>query len=147
MTLPLNGIKLGFFCVKICLAWFFSEMLAVPLLIKDGKLLVADYIGHHCFLPGGHVELGESVEQGLIREWEEELGTTCSIEKFLGVIENHWKTEDTLHYEIAHVFKVTSDSLEVDKTPASKESHLAFHWITPREDNLKRYKVMPDVAV
>lgn len=116
-------------------------------LIKDGKLLVAHYKGHHCFLPGGHIELGESVQHALIREWEEEIGTPCSIEKFLGVIENQWKDENTQHYEINHVFKVNSDTLEVETNPTSKESHLEFYWIVPDKENLRRHKVMPDTAV
>jgi 8-oxo-dGTP diphosphatase len=117
------------------------------ILIKDGKLLVAHYKGHHCFLPGGHIELGESVENALRREWEEELGATCSIEKFLGVIENQWRDGDTLHYEINHVFKVNSDQLKVETPPRSRESHLEFYWIVPTEENLKSYKVMPDSAI
>ncbi|HDX9588024.1 TPA: NUDIX domain-containing protein [Bacillus pseudomycoides] len=117
------------------------------ILIKDGKLLVAHYKGHHCFLPGGHIELGESVENALRREWEEEIGASCSIEKFLGVIENQWRDGDTLHYEINHVFKVNSDQLKVETPPKSRESHLEFYWIVPTEENLKSYKVMPDSAI
>ncbi|WP_144551803.1 NUDIX domain-containing protein [Bacillus mycoides] len=116
-------------------------------LIKDGKLLIAHFKGHHSFLPGGHIELGESAEKALLREWEEEMGIVCSIEKFLGVIENHWKDGDTLHYEINHVFKVESDKLKIKTPPKSRESHLDFYWIIPSEDNLKRYNVMPDTAV
>ena len=52
-------------------------------MIKDKKLLVAEYIGHYYFLPGGHVEVGESAESALIRELQEELGVNCSIKQFL----------------------------------------------------------------
>ncbi|MBM7362344.1 hypothetical protein JOC93_000968 [Priestia taiwanensis] len=33
------------------------------------------------------------MEDALIREWEEELASSCLVEKFLGVIENQWTTE------------------------------------------------------
>ena len=62
-------------------------------MIKDEKLLVAEYIGYHYFLPGGHVEVGESAENALIRELREELGVNCSIKQFLGVIERKLSDE------------------------------------------------------
>ncbi|WP_242223346.1 NUDIX domain-containing protein [Bacillus cereus group sp. BfR-BA-01380] len=57
---------------------------------------------------------GESVENALKREWEEEIGADYSIEKFLGVIENQWRDGDTLHYEINHVFQVNSPGFLLD---------------------------------
>ncbi|WP_242277266.1 NUDIX domain-containing protein [Bacillus cereus group sp. BfR-BA-01446] len=114
-------------------------------LIKDGKLLIAHFKGHHSFLPRGHIELGEAAEKALLREWEEEIGLACSIEKFLGVVKINGKME--IHYEINHIFKVQSNKLTPETPPGSRESHLEFYWITPSEKNLKRYNVMPDTAV
>lgn len=116
------------------------------IIIKDEKLLIANYIGHHYFLPGGHVELGESAEKALIRELKEELGIDCIVKRFLGVIENQWEDE-TLHYEINHVFEFDSSDLSSYLSPTSKESHLTFRWITPNEENLTTYKIMPDPSV
>ncbi|MEY8350763.1 DNA mismatch repair protein MutT [Bacillus cereus] len=93
------------------------------------------------------MELGESVQHALIQEWEEEIGTPCSIEKSLGVIENQWKDENTQHYEINHVFNLNSDILEVETNPTSKESHLKFYRIVPDKENLRIHKVMPDTVV
>lgn len=92
-------------------------------MIKDEKLLVAEYIGHHYFLPGGHVEIGESAENALKRELREELGVNCSIQQFLGVIENQWQDKEVLHHEINHIFEVESQDLHTDLTPKSSESH------------------------
>ncbi|WP_212935750.1 NUDIX domain-containing protein [Bacillus hominis] len=117
------------------------------IMIKDEKLLVAEYIGHHYFLPGGHVETGESAENALIRELREELGVTCSIKQFLGVIENQWKTKETLHHEINHIFEIDSNELKSDFTPISKESHLAFHWIDFNKENINSYTIMPTPSV
>ncbi|PEB52208.1 DNA mismatch repair protein MutT [Bacillus pseudomycoides] len=117
------------------------------IIIKNEKLLIANYIGHHYFLPGGHVELGESAEKALIRELKEEIGLNCIVKRFLGVIENKWEDSDTLHYEINHVFELDSNDLHVNLTPNSKESHLAFHWIIPNEENLTTYKIMPNPSV
>ncbi|PGO23425.1 DNA mismatch repair protein MutT [Bacillus cereus] len=117
------------------------------IMIKDEKLLVAEYIGHHYFLPGGHVEIGESAENALIRELREELGVTCSIKQFLGVIENQWQAKETLHHEINHIFEIDSNELKSDFTPISKESHLAFHWIDFNKENINSYTIMPTPSV
>ncbi|WP_088291844.1 NUDIX domain-containing protein [Bacillus mycoides] len=117
------------------------------IMIQDEKLLVAEYIGHHYFLPGGHVEIGESAENALIRELREELGVTCSIKQFLGVIENQWQAKETLHHEINHIFEIDSNELKSDFTPISKESHLAFHWIDFNNENINSYTIMPTPSV
>jgi len=117
------------------------------IIIKDNKLLIANYKGHHSFLPGGHVELGESAECALIRELKEEIGIDCEIKRFLGVIENQWQDSEILHYEINHVFEVDSNELHSDIAPISKESHLDFSWIIPNNKNLIAYKIMPDPSV
>ncbi|EOP88383.1 NUDIX domain-containing protein [Bacillus thuringiensis] len=112
-------------------------------MIKDKKLLVAEYIGHHYFLPGGHVEIGESAENALIRELREELGVNCSIQQFLGVIENQWQDKEVLHHEINHIFEVESQDLHTDLPPKSSESHLAFQWIDCNKEALNHYEIMP----
>ncbi|MGG0648853.1 NUDIX domain-containing protein [Bacillus mycoides] len=117
------------------------------IMIKDEKLLVTEYIGHHYFLPGGHVEIGESAENALIRELREELGVTCSIKQFLGVIENQWQAKETLHHEINHIFEIDSNELKSDFTPISKEYHLAFHWIDFNKENINSYTIMPTPSV
>lgn len=117
------------------------------IIIKDNKLLLANYKGHHSFLPGGQVELGEPAEYALIRELKEEIDIDCEVKQFLGVIENEWQDSETLHYEINHVFEVYNKDLHSDITPISKESHSNFHWIIPNNENLITYKIMPEPSV
>ncbi|MBO1625515.1 NUDIX domain-containing protein [Bacillus arachidis] len=117
------------------------------IIIKDNKLLIANYKRHHSFLPSGHVELGEPAECALIRELKEEIGIDCEIKRFLRVIENQWQDSEILHYEINHVFEVDSNDLHSDIEPISKESHLDFHWIIPNNENFIIYKIMPEPSV
>ncbi len=59
------------------------------IVINDNKILLVDMdnSGFLC-LPGGYVELGETTEQAVCREMEEELGYKLEIVKYLGVVEN-----------------------------------------------------------
>lgn len=61
-------------------------------LIRDGDrvLLVqraAPPLQGHWGLPGGRVELGETVEQALVREVREETGLHVAVERYLGYID------------------------------------------------------------
>ena len=79
---------------------------------KDGKVLVAHAIGHrNTFLPGGHVEFGESAKDALVREIDEELGITCTVGKFLGLVEHKWMNKGVLHCEVNQLFEVHSEKL------------------------------------
>lgn len=60
--------------------------------IKDNKVLLARVRGYsNTFLPGGHIEFGESAKDALKREIEEELGVSCAVGSFLGVVEHKWR--------------------------------------------------------
>lgn len=61
------------------------------LIIKNNKLLLVDMddSGFLC-LPGGYVELGETTEEAVKRELNEEIRQDVRIEKYLGVVENYF---------------------------------------------------------
>ena len=69
------------------------------------------------FLPGGHVEFGESAKDALVREIDEELGITCTVGKFLGLVEHKWMNKGVLNCEINQVFEVHSKKLHTDDKP------------------------------
>ncbi|WP_223308689.1 NUDIX domain-containing protein [Bacillus thuringiensis] len=78
------------------------------------------------FLPGGHIEFGESAKDALIREIQEELGIKCTVNNFLGLVEHKWEKNGELHCEVNQVFAVNSHELQ--NNLKSSESHLKFFW-------------------
>lgn len=95
----------------------------------DNKILLAQAKGYaNTFLPGGHIEFGESAKDALKREVEEELGINCTVGRFLGVVEHKWEKNGVLHCEVNQVFEVTSSELHSNTHPKSIESHLDFFW-------------------
>jgi 8-oxo-dGTP diphosphatase len=103
--------------------------LARASIVKENKVLVAHAIGNkNTFLPGGHIEFGESAKDALIRELEEELGVSCVVRDFLGLVEHKWLNKGILNCEINQVFKIQSNELQISANPKSMESHIEFFW-------------------
>lgn len=117
--------------------------LARGIFVKEGRVLIAHAIGHNnTFLPGGHIEFGESAKDALIREIKEEIGVNCVLGKFLGIVEHKWERQGVLHCELNQLFEVDSDEIDVDRNPKSMESHIEFYWCNPNEldhHNLQPY--------
>lgn len=83
------------------------------------------------FLPGGHIDHGESAEVSLLRELKEETGVDCTIGRFLGCLE--YKFEPG-HSSICHnheynlIFEASSSELNFNKTVNSLEPHIELMW-------------------
>ena len=100
------------------------------LIYRDGKVLVAhEKNSNHTSLPGGHVEIGESVVTALQREIMEECGRDCEVREYLGAVENAWVENGVNQWEITHFFCVTIPDLEDNYAVNSAEDRLEFLWI------------------
>lgn len=78
--------------------WLFStdeyicELRTVVVLVKENKILVQkDRNGNEYALPGGHVKIGETLENGLIREITEEIGVKIKCNRLLWSEECFWE--------------------------------------------------------
>lgn len=99
------------------------------ILLNDGKVLLAKAKGHrNTFLPGGHIELGESAKDALEREIVEELGIACEVGSFVGIVEHKWEKNEVVNYEVNQLFEVNSSELKEVQTLKPMEEHIEFFW-------------------
>lgn len=106
---------------------------------KGDKLLLAYFKeGDYYFLPGGHVEPGESMLATLKREFTEEMGVTVEPLELITVFEHTWLNGGELQHEINFIFLV---KILTNRDVKSREDHLEFKWI-PVED-IARIKFLP----
>ena len=102
------------------------ETIARGVCIKDGKILLCRAKGGATtYLPGGHIEFGETGRQALVREVKEELGLDAQTGKFLGVVENTFMQHGKPHAEINLVYELILPS---DAEIAAREDWIAFEW-------------------
>ena len=99
------------------------EVVARAFIIKRGKILLCRIKGERWFfLPGGHVDFGETVEEALSREIQEELGNSIRIRSFIGVVENAYRENGIDHHEINLIFH-TDILRPINRT---RENHIEF---------------------
>ena len=83
------------------------ETIARGVCVVDGKILLCRAKGGTTtYLPGGHIEFGETGRQALVREIKEELGLESSTGAFLGVVENSFIQHGKPHAEINLVYQL-----------------------------------------
>lgn len=101
------------------------ETVARGVVVQDGKILLCHAKGgSSSYLPGGHIEFGETARAALVREIKEELGADAQAGDFLGVVENSFVQDGKRHAEINLVYRAT-----VEGFPAtSQEDWITFSW-------------------
>ena len=122
------------------------HILARAVIRRGDTVLLARAKGQtNTFLPGGHLETGESLKACLARELKEELGLEVSVGKYLGVVEHTWGDEMKAQYELNHLFETSLPTLISESgTVPSRETHLAFFAFFWAEiDTLARHHLEP----
>ena len=107
------------------------EFIARGALVRDGQVLLCQSVKHEYFyLPGGHVEFGESAAAAAEREIYEELGVKVRAGALALVSEGAFSAKRK-HHEINLVFHVEHPSpwpKSLNK-PKSQEPQIAFRWV------------------
>jgi len=105
------------------------ETIARGVCVKDGRILLCRAKGgSSTYLPGGHIEFGETGRQALAREVKEELGVDSSVGAFLGVVENSFMQHGKPHSEINLVYELALGGDGGAPEPESMESWIEFEW-------------------
>ena len=101
------------------------ETIARGVCVRNGKVLLCRAKGgESTYLPGGHIEFGETGRQALMREVREELGIESKTGAFLGTVENFFLQHGKPHAEINLVYALEIDVAEVK----SQENWIEFEW-------------------
>ena len=111
------------------------HVLSRAVILDQGSILLCrtnDLPTNFYFLPGGHVEHGESVETSLLRELTEETGAHCYIKRFLGCLEYSFEPGHSSichNHEYNFIFEVGSENLKYGIPLAQLETHIELSWV------------------
>lgn len=120
------------------------EIISRGVCLMDGYVLLCHGRGHDStYLPGGHIEKGESAVTALQREIKEEMGIDSCVNRFLGVVENRFKQKGRKVDEINLLFELAIPGLAPGTDIPVAEDWLDFRW--ERMENIDAANVKPDV--
>lgn len=120
------------------------ELLVRAVIEDQGRFLIAHSKGaENVYLPGGHLEPGEGMEQALARELNEELGIEVEVCDYLGAVEHAWQADGVSNHEINHCFVANSTELRATEHPRSQEDHVEFFWLPSSEFDKRNLQPEP----
>lgn len=94
---------------------YICDLRTAAILVRDNKILVQrDRYGNEYALPGGHIKIGETLEDGLIRETKEEMGVNIKCNRLLWSEECFWKwNEKQVHTIVFYYLIELSENEEI----------------------------------
>ncbi len=105
------------------------EIIARGVCIKDEKILLC--YGRKsgiAYLPGGHIDFGESGQRALEREIMEEMGRDAKAGRLIGCCEHCFLQSGKPHAEINLVYALDVPSLDPASEPQAAEDWIGFIW-------------------
>ena len=108
------------------------ETIARGVCILDGKVLLCyPKDRSYSYLPGGHIEFGETGREALVREMKEETGLDATAGDLLGVVESSFVQKGERHCEINLIYemKVKVKGEGEQWNVPSCEDWICFDWV------------------
>lgn len=121
--------------------WLFTvddnicDVRVAGVLIRNGKILVQrDRSGNEYALLGGHIKIGESLEDGLVREYKEETGADISCLRMLWSEECFWSWDGRKAHNFSFYYLIElSDGSDIEDsgefTSHRDNSDVVFGWM------------------
>ena len=112
-----------------------THVLARAVIIDEGQILLFKTLDMHknfYFLPGGHVEHGESTKVALHREMIEETACEINIIRFLGCLENIFENSESCkchNHEYSFIFQAESNDLKVHVPLKQLDARMELLWL------------------
>jgi ADP-ribose pyrophosphatase YjhB (NUDIX family) len=120
------------------------ETIARGICIQEGHILLCQPAkGGRAYLPGGHIEFGETARQALVREIAEEMGQDSTATRFIAATENSFMQNGEPHCEINLYFALEIPAINPTANPAATESWIAFRWVPLTPAALTEANLLP----
>ena len=117
------------------------ETIARGVCILGGKVLLClPKDRSYSYLPGGHIEFGETGREALVREMKEETGLDAIAGDLLGVVESSFVQKGEKHCEINLIYEMKVRGGEGGKV-RSCEDWICFDWVDC--DKLNSVNLLP----
>ena len=130
--------------------WLFTDenrichVRVAGLLLRDNKILVQKVKDKNEYaILGGHLQFGETTEQALVREYQEEIGAEIICKRLLWTEENFWQWngKDAHNLSFYYLIDLCENTVLPDKFTSLKDNgNVVFGWMPVEElDNINNY--------
>ena len=108
------------------------ETIARGVCILNGKVLLClPKDRSYSYLPGGHIEFGETGREALVREMKEETGLDATAGDLLGVVESSFVQKGEKHCEINLIYemRLRDEGRGMRDEVQALEDWICFDWV------------------